>query len=65
VGVYLTRGPGRMRSLVREAGTLPSDFVEAHGAGTALINMGLVGIIGWAYILMTGACSTAQRWARC
>jgi len=54
VGVYLTRGPGRMRSLVREAGTLPSDFVEAHGAGTALINMGLVGIIGWAYILMTG-----------
>ena len=54
VGLWLTRGLGRMRSLVREAGTLPSDFVESHGAGTTLINMGLVGVIGWAYILLVG-----------
>jgi hypothetical protein len=52
IGVYLTRGRARMRSLVREAGGLPSDFVESHGAGTSLVNMGLVGMIGWAYILL-------------
>ncbi|MBN1640897.1 MAG: DUF1576 domain-containing protein [Anaerolineae bacterium] len=54
VGVVLARGLGRMRSLVREAGTLPSDFVESHGAATALINMGLVGAIGWGYVLFAG-----------
>jgi hypothetical protein len=52
VGLYLARGLGRTRSLVREAGILPSDFVESHGAGTTLINMGLVGLIGWGYILL-------------
>jgi hypothetical protein len=52
-GMYLARGPGRMRGLVREAGTLPSDFVQSHGAGTSLINMGLVGLIGWGYILLS------------
>ena len=54
VGVYLTRGLGGMRSLVRETGRLPCDFVESHDAGTALMNMGLVGMIGWAYILLAG-----------
>ena len=43
-----------MRGLVREVGTLPSDFVESYGAGTSLINMGLTGMIGWAYILLAG-----------
>jgi hypothetical protein len=43
-----------MRGLVREAGTLPTDFVELHGAGTTLINMGLVGLIGWGYIRLVG-----------
>jgi hypothetical protein len=28
--------------------------VESHGAGTSLINMGLVGVIGCAYILLAG-----------
>jgi hypothetical protein len=54
VGLYLTRGRPRIRSLLREAGTLPSDFVESHGAGTSLVNMGLVGLIGWCYILLAG-----------
>jgi hypothetical protein len=53
-GLILARGLGRMRSLVREAGMLPSDFIESHGAGTALINMGLVGLVGWGYILLAG-----------
>ena len=62
VGLFLARGlPGvraralfGMRALVREAGTLPTDFVELHGAGTTLINMGLVGLIGWGYIGLVG-----------
>ena len=54
VGLALVRGLGRMRSLVRETGMLPSDFVESHGAGTTLFNMGLVGLIGWGYILLAG-----------
>lgn len=43
-----------MRALVREAGTLPTDLIERHGAGTTLINMGLVGLIGWGYIRLVG-----------
>ena len=54
IGLVLARGLGRMRRLVREAGTLPSDFIESHGAGTTLINMGLVGLVGWGYILFAG-----------
>jgi hypothetical protein len=54
IGLILSRGLGRMRSLLRATGTLPSDFVESHGAGTTLINMGLVGLIGWGYILLAG-----------
>jgi hypothetical protein len=48
------RGLFGMRALVCEAGTLPTDFVELHGAGATLINMGLVGLIGWGYIWLVG-----------
>jgi hypothetical protein len=54
VGLILTRGPGRLRALVGEAGTLPTDFVDLYGAGTVLINMGLVGLVGWGYIALVG-----------
>jgi hypothetical protein len=43
-----------MRALVVEVGTLPTDLIERHGAGTTLINMGLVGLIGWGYIRLVG-----------
>ena len=43
-----------MRALVKEAGTLPTDMIERYGAGTTLINMGLVGLIGWGYIKLVG-----------
>jgi hypothetical protein len=43
-----------MRALTREAGTLPTDYVELYGTGTTLVNMGLVGLIGWAYIRLVG-----------
>ena len=54
VGLYLARGISGMRALVREAGTLPTDFVELYGPGTAWINMGLIGLIGWGYIQLVG-----------
>ncbi|MDY7040658.1 MAG: DUF1576 domain-containing protein [Chloroflexota bacterium] len=54
VGLYLSRSLAGLRRLTREAGTLPTDFVELHGPGATLINMGLVGLIGWGYILLVG-----------
>ena len=54
VGIVLARSLAGLRSLVREAGTLPTDFVELYGAGTTLINMGLIGLIGWGYIVLVG-----------
>jgi len=53
-GLYLARGFTGLRGISREAGTLPTDFVELHGPGATLINMGLVGLIGWGYILLVG-----------
>ena len=54
IGLILTRGLGRLRALVSEAGTLPTDFVELYGGGTTLINMGAVGLLGWGYIVLVG-----------
>jgi len=54
VGLYLARGMTGMRGLVREAGTLPTDYVELYGVGTAWIDMGLVGLIGCGYIWLVG-----------
>jgi hypothetical protein len=54
VGFYFARGLSGMRGLVSEAGTLPTDFVELYGAGPTLVNMGLVGLIGWSYIYLVG-----------
>jgi hypothetical protein len=54
IGLILTRGLGRLRALVSEAGTLPTDFVDLYGGGTTLINMGAVGLLGWGYIALVG-----------
>jgi Protein of unknown function (DUF1576) len=54
VGLYLARGISGMRALVREVGTLPTDFVELYGPGAAWINMSLTGLIGWGYIWLVG-----------
>lgn len=54
VGLGLARGLGSWRPLLREAGTLPTDFVALCGAGTTLINMGLIGFVGWGYITLVG-----------
>jgi len=54
VGAVLARSLRGVRGLVGEAGTLPTDFVELHGPGATLLNMGLVGLIGWGYIALVG-----------
>ena len=54
VGIWLKPDLAALPRLVKEAGTLPTDFVELHGAGTVWINMGLVGLIGWGYIVLVG-----------
>jgi len=53
-GAVLVRGLGGVRELVGEAGTLPTDFVELYGPGATLLNMGLVGLMGWGYIALVG-----------
>jgi hypothetical protein len=53
-GMILSRGRPGLAGLIREAGTLPTDFVELYGAGPTLVNMGLVGVIGWTYIALVG-----------
>jgi hypothetical protein len=54
LGLVLARGVSGLRALFREIGTLPTDLIELHGAGPTLINMGLVGLIGWGYIRLVG-----------
>ena len=40
------------RKLLREPGTPPNDFVDTHGHGAVLINVGFVGLVSLAYILL-------------
>jgi len=54
VGMSLVRRLSLVRDLFREVGTLPTDFCELYGPGATLINMALIGLIGWSYILLTG-----------
>ena len=42
------------RRLLRDSGQAPSDFVAIAGLGATLINMGLSGSIGMAYVLAVG-----------
>lgn len=43
-------GRGELPKLWRLSGTLVTDFVSMHGFSASLMNMGLVGLIGMAYI---------------
>jgi hypothetical protein len=57
IGLILGRGRhgvSQARELVREVGTLPTDFVELYGASASLINMGLIGLLAWGYIALVG-----------
>jgi len=41
--------------IIRQSGQAPTDFVSAAGIGPALLNMGLTGAMGTAYVLLVGS----------
>jgi hypothetical protein len=55
LGFVLDRGAFLgFRRLMRESGQAPSDFIATAGFGPTLINMGLSGAVGMAYVLIVG-----------
>ena len=48
------RARAGLRGILRSTGRLVSDFPRSYGLGPSLVNMGLVGLIGAAYILLVG-----------
>jgi len=45
---------GNLLEITRNSGRLPSDFVSSVSHGGALLNMGIMGIGFWAYVLVIG-----------
>jgi len=41
-------------AIMREAGRLPSDFLDIVGTGPSLVNMGLLGLASWGFLLLFG-----------
>ena len=55
VGMILNKGKWeKLREILDSTGALVSDFVTQSGLGATLINMGLVGLIGTAYVALVG-----------
>ncbi len=53
---WIDRNAGRQQwALMRRSGQAPTDFVALHGIGAALLNMGLTGAMGTAYVLIVGS----------
>lgn len=51
---FRTENPkGKYGELAGEKGKLSGDFMEKYGEGAILINMGIVGLIGLAYVLVS------------
>ncbi|TRU45793.1 MAG: DUF1576 domain-containing protein [Microcystis aeruginosa Ma_QC_Ch_20071001_S25D] len=56
VGIFLDRQSlGQLSTLVKLSGQAPSDFVAIVGLGATMVNMGLCGVLGLAYLLVIGA----------
>lgn len=56
VGIFLDRQSlGQLSTLVKLSGQAPSDFVAIVGLGATMVNMGLCGLLGLAYLLVIGA----------
>jgi hypothetical protein len=54
-GLWLDRAAIRkMKDIVALTGQSPSDFIEKVGIAPTLVNMGLTGAIGMAYVLLVG-----------
>jgi hypothetical protein len=41
-------------AIMREAGRLPSDFLDIVGTGASLVNMGLMGLASWGFLQLFG-----------
>jgi len=55
-GVLIDRNAARQwLALMRCSGQSPTDFVALHGIGAALLNMGVCGAIGTAYVIVVGS----------
>ena len=55
VGFYFDRSMLlKLKELMRLSGQAPTDFVAQFGIGPTLVNMGLAGAIGMAYVLCVG-----------
>ncbi|MFA5527571.1 MAG: DUF1576 domain-containing protein [Peptostreptococcales bacterium] len=55
MGILIDKnGIKNYHKILKEPGTLVTDFVNISGLGTTLINMGLVGFVGVAYIALIG-----------
>ena len=54
-GLWLDRGAlVKMKGIMALTGQSPSDFIEKVGIAPTLVNMGLTGAIGMAYVLLVG-----------
>lgn len=53
---YLLNGKsfGGYKKLLKSSGRLVSDFITSNGFGISLVNMGLVGLVAIAYVLLVG-----------
>ncbi len=55
-GLYLDqRALDKMPAIVKCSGQAPTDFISLVGFGPTLVNMGLCGLIGLAYVLLVSA----------
>lgn len=56
VGIFLDRRSlSQLSTLVKLSGQAPTDFVAIVGLGATMVNMGLCGLLGLAYLLVIGA----------
>jgi hypothetical protein len=55
-GLYLDRQSlGKMPAILKSSGQAPTDFISLAGFGPTLVNMGLCGLVGLAYLLLVRA----------
>ena len=55
-GFYLDRQAlGKMPAILKSSGQAPTDFISMVGFGPTLVNMGLCGLSGLAYVLLVSA----------
>lgn len=54
LGLFLGGNLFGLKKIIKESGRLITDFVEMAGIGNVLINMGILGLLGLAYVKFVG-----------